>query len=81
MDFQELRARFVWNLRERVRRGEITERGLARVTGVSQPHIHMVLKGKRSISTQTCDGILHHLHMDLLDLITPEDWHNKPGPK
>jgi hypothetical protein len=74
MDFQELRERFLTNLRERVRSGELTERGLARVSGVSQPHIHNVLKGKRLLSPEMSDTVLHQLHMDLLDLMKPEDF-------
>ena len=74
MDFQELRERFLSNLRERVRSGELTERGLARVSGVSQPHIHNVLKGKRLLSPEMSDTVLRQLHMDLLDLMKPEDF-------
>jgi len=80
MDFQELRERFVDNLRERVRSGQLTERGLARVTGISQPHIHNVLKGKRLLSPEMSDAILRNLRMDLLDLMRPEDlmeWRDK----
>ncbi|MBZ5620863.1 MAG: helix-turn-helix transcriptional regulator [Acidobacteriia bacterium] len=73
MNFQELRERFVVHLRERVRNGEMTERGLARISGVSQPHLHNVLKGKRVLSTEMSDEMLRHLGMDLLDLIKPED--------
>jgi len=73
MDFQELRERFIAHLRERVRSGELTERGLARITGISQPHIHNVLKGKRLLSPERSDEILHNLRMDLLDLVRPED--------
>ena len=73
MDFQELQMRFVQHLRERVRGGELTERGLARMTGVSQPHIHHVLKGTRLFSLTVSDEILHRLQLDLLDLIDPED--------
>jgi transcriptional regulator with XRE-family HTH domain len=73
MDFQELRGRFVDHLRERVRSGQLTERGLARVTGISQPHIHNVLKGKRLLSPEMSDAILRNLRMDLLDLMKPED--------
>ena len=73
MDFQELRERFVDNLRERVRSGQLTERGLARVTGISQPHIHNVLNGKRLFSIEMSDQILSRLHLDLWDLIRPED--------
>ncbi len=73
MDFLELERRFVDHLRHRVRSGELTERGLARVTGISQPHIHNVLCGKRSLSLETADVILHVLHIDLLDLLDPEE--------
>ena len=73
MDFQELQGRLVEYLRQRIRNGEITERGLARVTGVSQPHIHNVLREKRLLSIDTSDRMLGRLHLDLLDLILPED--------
>ena len=71
MSFQQIQHRLVALLRERVRSGEITERGLARMTGVSQPHIHHVLNGKRHLSLEMADAILRETHMDLLDLIEP----------
>ena len=77
MNFREMHERFVRNLRDRVRSGELTERGLARMTGVSQPHIHNVLKGKRVLSTDTADEILRQLRLDLLDLMRPEDLFRK----
>lgn len=73
MDFQELRERLVAHLRERVCGGELTERGLARLSGVSQPHIHNVLKGKRVLSLEMSDAVLRQLRIDLLDLVKPED--------
>ena len=73
MNFQELRKRFIVDLRDRVQSGQLSERGLAKVTGVSQPHIHNVLKGKRRISPEMCDAILQELRMDVLDLVHPED--------
>lgn len=71
MNFQELRRRLIADLRERVRSGEATERGLARTTGVSQPHMHNVLKGKRRLSLETTDEILRQLDMEVLDLVEP----------
>ena len=68
-----MRERFLGHLRERIRSGELTERGLARVSGVSQPHIHNALKGKRILSTEMSDEILRQLRMDLLDLVKPDD--------
>ncbi len=71
MDFLELETRLVDHLRELVRSGELTERRLARMTGISQPHIHNVLKRKRSLSIDSADLILHVLRLDLLDLLGP----------
>jgi hypothetical protein len=79
MDFLRLQCRLVNHIRERVRSGEVTERGLARITGVSQPHIHHVLKGAKFLSMETADQILHELRIDLLDLIEPGDF-QKPWP-
>lgn len=72
MDFLELEQRLVEHIRELVRCGELTERHLARMTGLSQPHIHNVLKRKRSLSIDSADLILHVLHLDLLDLLDPD---------
>ncbi|MGP8243509.1 MAG: helix-turn-helix domain-containing protein, partial [Bryobacteraceae bacterium] len=52
-----------------VRNGELTERALARATGVSQPHIHNVLKGRRELSVEMADAILEALHLDAHDLL------------
>ncbi len=69
LDFEQLHRRLTLLLMERVRSGELTERGIARITGVSQPHIHNVLKGKRLFSAVTADAILRELHLDILDLV------------
>jgi len=55
--------------RESVRNGEFTERGLARLTGVSQPHMHNVLKGVRFLSIKLADRILYALDIQLIDLL------------
>ena len=73
MDFQELERRFIENLKNRIRSGELTERGLARLAGISQPHVHNVLKGKRIFSLPAADQIVRALHLDLLELISPEE--------
>jgi transcriptional regulator with XRE-family HTH domain len=74
MTLGDLQQRFVALLRNRVRNGELTERGLARMVGVSQPHIHNVLHGKRSFSVETTDDIMRQLRVDVLDLIEPSEW-------
>jgi transcriptional regulator with XRE-family HTH domain len=71
MTLGDIQQRFVATLRKRIRSGELTERGLARMVGVSQPHMHNVLKGKRTFSVETADEIMRHLRMDVLDLIDP----------
>ena len=71
MDFRELERRFIEHLKQRIRSGELTERKLARLTGISQPHVHNVLNGKRSFSMAMADTILLVLRVDLLDLIEP----------
>lgn len=57
-------------MRDRVRAGELTERSLARLTGISQPHLHNVLKGARSLSWDSADQILEHLNLSLSDLLS-----------
>jgi transcriptional regulator with XRE-family HTH domain len=73
MNFQQLEARFLEDLRRRIRSGELTECQLARLSGISQPHVHNVLKGKRLLSMELADTILHVLRLDLLDMIRPDD--------
>jgi transcriptional regulator with XRE-family HTH domain len=74
MTLGDLQQRFVGILRKRIRSGELSERALARMVGVSQPHMHNVLKGKRTFSVETVDDIMRHLRMDVLDLIEPGEW-------
>ena len=69
MFFAELNDLLVNALRARLRNGEMTERGLARLVGVSQPHIHNVLKGTRTLSPELSDQILELLRMSVLDLV------------
>ena len=69
MLFQTLQGRLVAAIRTRVRNGELTERRLARLTGISQPHMHNVLKGIRILSPEIADLILRELRLSLLDLL------------
>jgi transcriptional regulator with XRE-family HTH domain len=73
MTFYELQQRLLEELRQRVRSGAATERGLARISGISQPHLHNVLKGKRLLSMDKADELLRHLQIDVLQLIPPEE--------
>jgi hypothetical protein len=72
LNFHELQVRLLACLRDRVRAGEMTERGISRACGISQPHIHNVLKGKRYLSLEMSDLLLLHLHVDIRDLLEPD---------
>jgi plasmid maintenance system antidote protein VapI len=71
--FERLEQRLLEVLRQKVTNGELTERGLARRIGVSQPHIHNVLKGLRTLSAPVADLILEELGMNVLDLAKSEE--------
>jgi transcriptional regulator with XRE-family HTH domain len=67
LTFQDARLKLLAYVRDQVRNGEITERGLARLIGISQPHVHNVLKGTRSLSMEMGDLLLRFLRLSLLD--------------
>ena len=69
MTFAELERRFLALLNEKVRRGEISQRQLARLAGFSQPHIHNVLKGARGLNREVADALLGRLELSLSDLV------------
>jgi hypothetical protein len=71
--FELLQLRLIMNVHQRVQRGELTERGLARAIGISQPHLHNMLKGVRVLSPPMADLLLRHLHMTVLDLLDTDE--------
>lgn len=71
MFFCELRRAFIDYLQKRVQNGEDTERSLAKLFGISQPHLHNVLKGVRTLSPELIDRCLYQLRMSALDLVDP----------
>ena len=71
MRFSDLQQRLLVTLQAKIRGGEITESGLARLTGISQPHIHNAVKGVRHLSPKLSDVLLDALGLTLADLITP----------
>jgi transcriptional regulator with XRE-family HTH domain len=75
MNFTDLHERLKAQISYKVRNGEVTERGLARRAGVSQPHLHNVLKGKRFFSLESADLVLHALGLSVIDLV------RGPGPR
>lgn len=70
---QQLHARLIDHLRHCVRRGELSERSLARLVGYSQPHMHNVLKGSRMLTAELADRILLALGIPLISLLTQKE--------
>ena len=81
LGFRCLAARLARYLNELVRRGEISERGLARLTGYSQPHIHNVLKGARRMNAEVADQIMGLLGIPLLSLFTQQELSGLAPPR
>ena len=73
MTFQDAQLKLLAQVRDRIRNGELTERGFARLIGISQPHAHNVLKGVRKFSPQIFDSILKYFHLSLLDLVSLDE--------
>ncbi len=69
MRIEDLYDRLVDVARQRVRAGELTERGLSRLCGVSQPHIHNVLKSIRTLSPESADRLMTALGVTLPELV------------
>ena len=73
MYFGLLQNRLLERLRSRIRNGELTERQIARLTGLSQPHVHNVLKGAKILSPESADLVLLQLKISLFDLFDSEE--------
>ncbi len=69
MTFQDAQLKLLAYVRSQIRNGELTERGFARSVGISQPHVHNVLKGVRNLSPEFFDLALKYFHLDMLDLL------------
>ena len=68
--FEALQLRLLKFVTHRVQNGEYTERGLARVLGISQSQIHNVLKGARGLRPELADRILRKFDLSASDLLT-----------
>lgn len=73
MLMQDLLAALKSNLNGRIRNGELTERNLARRIGMSQAHVHNVLKGARILTAEVADLLMLELNLSVGDLVTGED--------
>lgn len=67
--FALIQNRLLEVLRQRLSNGDFTERGLARAVGISQPHIHNVLKGVRTLSPDMGDQVISGLGLSLMELL------------
>jgi DNA-binding transcriptional regulator YdaS (Cro superfamily) len=52
-----------------IRSGKLTERALARRAGLSQPHVHNMLKGVRSPTAESADAMLRAISAEISDLL------------
>jgi len=73
MNFHQLRRQLITLLKARLGNGELSERRLALLTGISQPHIHNVLKGRKKLSPELADLILSRLGISVMDLLPEPD--------
>jgi plasmid maintenance system antidote protein VapI len=67
--FAVLQARLIRFLNLRIQNGDFTERGLARILGISQPQVHNVLKGARKLTPELADHLMCRFDMSVLDLL------------
>jgi plasmid maintenance system antidote protein VapI len=66
--FETLLGRLIFAANLRIKNGEYTERGLARILGISQPQMHNVLKGARTLHADLADRLLWKLGVSVLHL-------------
>lgn len=90
MALRDLQDRLLVQVRQEISNGGWTERRLAKLIGISQPHMHHVLKGARSLTPAIFDLLLRQLGITVLDLHTAEElqdhlrrretWEGQPKP-
>jgi transcriptional regulator with XRE-family HTH domain len=54
--------------------GCTTQSHLARLSGVTQPHISVMLKGKKSASIDTLEKLSAAMGAEVVDLLMPQAW-------
>jgi plasmid maintenance system antidote protein VapI len=73
LTFRQAQLKLLAYVVDRIHNGELTERGFARLIGISQPHAHNVLKGVRNLSPEIFDSMLNYFHLSLLDLASVQE--------
>ena len=69
MTFQALHNQLIEEITRRVNSGNTSVSSLARRAGISQPHLHLVLKGKRGFSWDFADRAALVIGLRVEDLI------------
>ncbi|MCB9384840.1 MAG: helix-turn-helix transcriptional regulator [Bryobacterales bacterium] len=67
--FEDAASRLLYLAQGRVRSGELSERRLAKLAGLSQPHLHNILAGKRGLPYAAADKLLRALDLTVADLL------------
>jgi hypothetical protein len=67
--FEDASQRLLSVVKEQIRAGAMSERRLAKLAGVSQPHMHNVLAGKRGLEQGLADRVLEVFGLSLEDLL------------
>ena len=73
MNFSDIHRRLARYALRRIQCGAISERALARRAGISQPHLHNILKGKRGFSFLSADMVMEALDLTVEDLLRETD--------
>lgn len=73
VSFAVLNARLRQIVKDRIDNGVFTERGFARIVGISQPQMHHILKGQRRLSPEMADLILEKLQLSVVHLLRPAE--------
>jgi hypothetical protein len=81
LTFQDAQLKLLDYVRDRIQSGELTERGLARLIGISQPHAHNVLKGARNLSPEIFDSMLKYLAIIPSPQVCEVEWHWRDRPE
>lgn len=73
VSFLSLKSRLIRLVNLRIQNGDFTERGLARILGISQSQVHNVLKGARKLKPELADHLMSRLDMSVLDLLEADE--------
>jgi transcriptional regulator with XRE-family HTH domain len=69
LNITQLCERVIELARQTVHSGSISERGLAKKANISQPHLHNVLKGIRTLSPEGMDRLLEALNVTVPEVL------------